>query len=133
VYLPVVRSSLYDVFQAFDFADPSTPNGDRATTTIAPQALFMMNSQIVSRQSGAMAERLLARTDLDDAGRVREAFLCAFSRTANEKETARALEGLNRIADSLAEKNLTAEETRRAAWQSLCRVLIASSNFVYVQ
>ena len=28
VYLPVLRSMLYDVFQAFDFPDPSTPGGD---------------------------------------------------------------------------------------------------------
>ena len=29
VYLPVIRSGLYDVFQAFDFADPSTSSGKR--------------------------------------------------------------------------------------------------------
>ena len=38
VYLPVLRSALYDVFQAFDFPDPAVPNGDRATTTVASQA-----------------------------------------------------------------------------------------------
>ncbi|MCE9527066.1 MAG: DUF1549 domain-containing protein [Planctomycetales bacterium] len=40
VYLPVVRSALYDVFQAFDFADPSVASGKRDSTTVAPQALF---------------------------------------------------------------------------------------------
>ena len=39
VYLPVIRSGLYDVFQAFDFADPSASNGKRIPTTVAPQAL----------------------------------------------------------------------------------------------
>jgi hypothetical protein len=32
VYLPVIRSGLYPVFQAFDFADPSTPAGLRVPT-----------------------------------------------------------------------------------------------------
>ena len=49
VYLPVLRSALYDVFQAFDFPDPAVPNGDRATTTVASQALFMMNGPIVEQ------------------------------------------------------------------------------------
>ena len=34
IYQPVVRSALFDVFQAFDFADPSLPNGDRVTTCL---------------------------------------------------------------------------------------------------
>ncbi len=56
IYLPVVRSSVYEVFSAFDFADPSTSNGKRPTTTVAPQALFMMNSPLVQAESRAMAE-----------------------------------------------------------------------------
>ena len=60
VYLPVIRSGLYDVFQAFDFADPSASNGKRIPTTVAPQALFMMNDQVVLKGSAAMARRLLA-------------------------------------------------------------------------
>jgi hypothetical protein len=40
LYLPVIRNHLYDVFQLFDSTDATVPNGDRATTTVAPQALF---------------------------------------------------------------------------------------------
>ena len=67
VYLPVVRSSMYEVFQAFDFADPSTANGDRNATVVAPQALFMMNGSVVLRHTRMLADKLLARKDLDDA------------------------------------------------------------------
>ena len=45
--MPVVRSSMYEMFQAFDLPDPSTPNGDRNATVVAPQALFMMNASLV--------------------------------------------------------------------------------------
>ena len=37
VYLPVIRSGLYDVFQAFDFADPSTSNGKRSRRPSRPR------------------------------------------------------------------------------------------------
>ena len=43
VYLPVLRSAVFDQFQAFDFPDPAVANGDRMRTTVASQALFMMN------------------------------------------------------------------------------------------
>ena len=67
VYIPVVRSSMYEMFQAFDLPDPSTPNGDRNSTVVAPQALFMMNATLVLKSTRNMAKKLLARSDLDDA------------------------------------------------------------------
>ncbi len=66
IYLPVVRSAVYDVFQAFDFADPSSMNGKRSATTVAPQALFMMNSALVRRETLAMAEQLLTSPAADE-------------------------------------------------------------------
>ena len=62
VYIPVVRSSMYEMFQAFDLPDPSTPNGDRNSTVVAPQALFMMNAPLVLKATRAMAEKLLAES-----------------------------------------------------------------------
>ena len=47
VYLPVVRNHLFDVFELFDYSDASVLNGSRSTSTVAPQALFMMNSELV--------------------------------------------------------------------------------------
>ncbi len=67
LYLPVIRSALYDVFQAFDFPDPSVPNGDRATTTVASQALFMMNSKVALEQTRELAKSLLSDQQIDDA------------------------------------------------------------------
>ena len=71
VYLPVIRSALYELYTAFDFGDPTVMNGDRPTTTVAPQALFVMNSPLVLESTRTMAAALLSRCDLDDAGRVR--------------------------------------------------------------
>ncbi len=73
VYLPVLRSALYDVFQAFDFPDPAVLNGDRATTTVASQALFMMNGQIVGRASEHLAEMLLSDAEPGDRDRLQRA------------------------------------------------------------
>jgi Protein of unknown function (DUF1553)/Protein of unknown function (DUF1549)/Planctomycete cytochrome C len=132
VYLPVVRSGLYDVFQAFDFADPSVSSGLRVPTTVAPQALFMMNDRLVLRCSEAMARRLLERPGLDDAGRIRHAYLAAYGRPPVEKEIARASESLRRFGSVLEAQGVAPRDRRVRAWQGLCQAIIAASEFIYL-
>jgi len=133
VYLPVVRSALYEVFQAFDFADPSTLNGRRDSTIVAPQALFMLNSRIVLEQSKALATQLLAEANVDDVGRIRRLYEIALSRPATEPETTRALAFVERYSHAVTEKGVPAGEQRLRAWQALCRTVLASNEFVYVE
>ena len=125
VYLPVVRSALYEVFQAFDFADPSVQNGRRDVTTVAPQALFMMNSAFASRQSQALAERVLQPEGLEDSARVRLACEIAIGNVPDADR-------LQRMCQYLKEYTQATGDPRQA-WQSLCRTLMAANEFVYVE
>jgi len=125
VYIPVVRSSMYDVFTAFDLPDPSMSNGDRDATVVAPQALFMMNGAVMLRHSKQMAEGLLARVDLDDAGRVRDAYERALSRPATGREVDQALTYVARMQEAW-------KGSRVSAWQSFCKSLLASNEFIYI-
>ncbi len=45
LYLPIVRNNVYDFFPTARLPDAAVPTGDRNTTTVAPQALLMMNSE----------------------------------------------------------------------------------------
>jgi hypothetical protein len=132
VYLPVVRSSGYDVFQAFDFADPSTPNGDRNSTVVAPQALFMMNGSVVLHHTRILADKLLGRSELDDAARIREAYERTLGRLPEPNEIDRALTFIVRVDQALEDETPAAEERRALAWQSFCKALIASNEFIYL-
>lgn len=132
VYLPVIRSALYDVFQAFDFADPSVAIGKRDSTTVAPQALFMMNSQIASSQSRELAEQLQAAA-ADDAERVRLLSERVFARPPTEMEMARSREFLVRYAAAATAAGKSSDVARSQGWQALCRAMLASNEFVYVE
>src|SRR5262245_7136437 len=116
IYLPVLRSMLYDVFQAFDFADPSSPNGDRATTTVAPQALFMRNSKLVSDQSGKLAVGLLHDEAPDNGGRVRQLYERALGRPASDAEVARALEFVRQYQAAVRDAARDDADCRLRAW-----------------
>jgi len=129
VYLPVIRSALYDVYTAFDFGDPTVMNGDRSSTTVAPQALFMLNSPIVLNATRSFAQAILKRSELTDAERVNQIYLKCFSRPATQAEIARSLEFLGRFEKAYAKST----DPRSSAWQSLCKSLIASNEFIYVE
>ena len=132
VYLPVLRSSLYDFFRAFDFADPSVLNGDRGSSVIAPQALFMMNGSVVGEHSLRWADQLLEQAGLDDPGRIRKAYEQAFARPAEPGEIERALGFIRKIEHALSEREEDPRKRRLLAWQSFCRSLLASNEFVYL-
>ena len=132
VYLPVVRSSLYDVFGAFEFADPSVPNGNRGEAVVAPQALFMMNGSLVLRHTRKMADRLLEHEDLDDAGRVRDTYERVLGRPPRSAEIDRALTFVANIDKALEGRSANPQERRARAWQSFCKAVIGSSEFLYI-
>ncbi len=133
IYLPVVRSALYDLFQAFDFAEPSVSEGQRQSTTVAPQAWFMMNSKVVAEATRTMAERLLENESADDATRVTTAYRAAYGRSPDEIEVQRALQFVAAYTESLSAEGIAADELRVKAWQSLCRVILSANEFIYVE
>jgi hypothetical protein len=132
VYIPVIRSSMYEVFRVFDLPDPSTPNGDRDSTVVAPQALFMMNGSVVLKHSRKLAESLLSRSDLDDAGRIRDAYERALARPPAAREIDQALTFLARVDDTLRDRQKDANERRVLAWQSFCKSLLGANEFIHV-
>jgi len=141
IYQPVVRSALFDVFQAFDFADPSLPNGDRVTTTIAPQALFLMNSVLVDNQSATIADRVLALGG-NETSRLRTLYQSLLGRSPDTDETAQATSFLSEYRRATLEDDKTNNDTKDEAkkvspeiraWRALCRVLLSSTEFVYTE
>jgi hypothetical protein len=132
LYLPVVRSALYDVFQVFDFADPSVLNGRRDQTTVAPQALFMLNSRLVAESAQRLADHFLAEPWPDDGARVAALYQLAYGRMPAPDEAAQALAYLDRYLEVAGPRPDSGQAWRRRAWQSLCRTLIAASEFIYL-
>jgi hypothetical protein len=131
VYLPIVRNHMYDLFDLFDYSDSGVPNGSRATTTVAPQALFLMNSELVAEAARNLAD-LLLRTAADDAQRTHRLYVRAYSRPPKPVELARAGTFLDRFARRLEAEEPDARERRRRAWQALCQAILVSNEFVSI-
>jgi hypothetical protein len=124
LYLPVVRNHMYDVFDLFDYTESSVATGDRATTTVAPQALFLLNGDVMVQAASDLAKQVQASAS-DDAGRVDRLYRVVYARPPGPREAERALAFLGRYAK--------AANDRGAAWRSLCQTLLASNEFVYLR
>jgi hypothetical protein len=136
LYLPVVRNNVHDVFQLLDFPDPAVSTSDRTTTTVSPQALLMLNSELVMQTAASFADRLRDEATSDE-GQIQRLYALAYSRPASAVEVAESMKFL-----AAADASLTASrdassaddhERRRQAWSLLCQTIFASSEFIYVQ
>src|SRR5262249_61633351 len=85
VSAPVLGNALPQRFEVLDFADPSVPTGVRNVSTVAPQALFLMNPPFILEQSRPAARQLLAEPGTDDQ-RITRAYRMALGRGPTDAE-----------------------------------------------
>ena len=93
VYMMTKRSRLLPLMTTFDFRDTTVSCGQRDVTTVAPQALALLNNQFVHAQSEALALRLAKRTDIREE-QIRLAWELTFNRHPSPTEIGQALQHL---------------------------------------
>jgi hypothetical protein len=115
VYIYVKRSFRMPMFEAFDMPDTSVSCERRNVTTVAPQALALLNNEFMNEQAEKFAERLKREHGEDRAKWVEAAWRIGLGRTPQEQEKQQALEFL------------AAQPLNR-----LCLVLFNMNEFLYV-
>ncbi len=90
VYLPLLRGVTPRSLEAFDPVEQTLVTGKRDATTVPGQALYLLNSTFIRRQSLNLAERLLKDKDTTDDIRIQRAYRLTLGRTPTEREIARA-------------------------------------------
>lgn len=122
VYTPAFRNKRLELFEVFDFADINASVGQRASTAVAPQALFLMNHPFVTEQAKLAATRTLAEKAADDAARIDQAYHTALGRapTANERSLAQTF------------LRTAGGDAPVEAWAQLHQALFASVDFRYL-
>jgi hypothetical protein len=129
VYMPVIRNHLYDLFQQFDYPDPAVPNGNRNATVVAPQALLMMNSELVTQSASRLAQHLLADEKASNASRLEHAYLKAYARPPTTAERRRAERFITEYPTATG---LDKAAARTEAWTAFCQTLLAANEFIYL-
>ena len=117
IYLPVVRSHVYDFLSLLDFPNPTAPTGRRGSSTVATQALLMLNSSFLINQSAVIARQIQSHEDP-----LHELYLRLFSRPVTREERAEAQVFLREAGNDGPQ-----------AWALLCHTLLISNEFLYLR
>jgi hypothetical protein len=125
IYLPVVRNHLYEVFSLFDYADAGSVVGNRGTSTVAPQALFALNSEFMHNASVKLAQRVMRQHDTE-TDRIANLFELVLSRKPNGRDLAA-------VRAFLASARQQNPENKEEPLRLLAHTLLSSNEFVYIQ
>ena len=115
IYLVQKRSLRVPLMETFDLPENSLSCGRRIVSTVAPQALALLNDPFAEEMAVSFAERLQRESGADSAAQIDRAFAIAFQRApdAGEREQCLAF---------LKDRSL----------QELCRALMNLNEFAYV-
>jgi hypothetical protein len=149
VYLPVYRRTPAWAAgqQLFGQADPKVVTGNRPSTTVPTQALYLLNGEFMIEQAKHTARRLLAKENFSDpesqnvhSGASRDRDQTSFPKSASDQErlSSLILACYSRLArddeiQSLLQylKKSEAEgSSREQAWSEVCHAVFASNEFM---
>jgi hypothetical protein len=132
IYLTVKRNQRIPILQSFDAPDALQGVGRRPTTTVAPQALLMMNNPHVHTYAQAFARRIHAASDQELDNVIQAGFITALARPADSQELQQMAEFLTQQTAAYKESGYGAESRLRAI-KDFCQLLICSNEFIYVE
>jgi hypothetical protein len=131
VYLMTQRLQRHPFLGLFDAPDTNTSTDRRTSSTVPPQALYLMNNPFVAEQAAAFARRLLA--DAPDADQcIDQAIRRAWGRPPTPAERERGTRYLETCRARLTQANVPEQQRELEARTSFARVLFCSNEFVYV-
>lgn len=131
VYLMEPRLNKHPFMALYDGPDPNKSTEQRATSTVALQALSLMNGAFLKDKSTALSQRL-AKEAADPQARVQLAYTLLLGRPAESTEQTEALDYVRDYEAQLMSDGRSAEEANQVAWTSLSRILLSSNEFIYI-
>ncbi|RCL33226.1 MAG: DUF1553 domain-containing protein, partial [Verrucomicrobia bacterium] len=125
VYIKIKRSLKDPMLTGFDFADTDAPCPQRFTTTVATQALNLLNSNFVNDKAAIFAKRLEEEVKGDITARIKRGLEIVTSKPANPKSL--------KIAEEMVKK-LKSDHglDDQAALQRFCLVALNMNEFIFV-
>jgi hypothetical protein len=89
VYIFVRRNTPYPLLDTFDWANPQLVHNKREVTTTAPQALALINSDLVFEWSKALAGRVIREAGPKESAQIDRLFEILYARKPDSVERSR--------------------------------------------
>ena len=131
IYFTVKRSKLIPMMQVFDAPDALQGLAERAETTIAPQALMLLNNPHIRQHARNFAKRLADMPSAAPDVTIRAAYLTALGRPPSADEAADSVTFLTQQTTSYSTAGKP--DARDLALADFCQALLCLNEFVYVE
>jgi hypothetical protein len=128
IYFFVKRSKIIPLMLLFDAPNSLSGLGARATTTVAPQALAMMNNPQVQAYAQGLAARVKAASP-DES--IRTTYRLALSREPSQQEAADAEAFIREQSQQY--RSAGTRDADQAARVDFCQAILSLNEFVYVE
>jgi hypothetical protein len=134
VYIVTIRSDRTGFGPLFDMADSTAQVDRRTSSTVAPQALYLMNSPFALEQTKALAKRILTEVQGTDSARIHRLYGLLYGREASPEEMKIGLDYLSHARRSRSARvaGPGAPDMEMAAWVQYCQILLCANEFLYV-
>lgn len=117
LYIFVRRNLRYPFFEAFDRPDTNASCPQRPVTTIAPQALTLLNGELAAECARALADRSRLEAGPEFGAQIGRVYLLAFGRSPDADE--------RRIAQDFLRRDPSLER--------YCLAIINTNEFIYIE
>ena len=129
IYVEHNRKQNMTILECFDFPRANPNCLERHLSTVAPQALHLLNNETIYELMRSLSDRVNREVGTDPAEQIIRSYHLALGRSPTPDETRLAAETLNRLHQ---EWSKTESDPGREALASLCHVLINSAEFLYI-
>lgn len=137
VYMFHKRLIPYPMFQAFDRPELMTSCARRQNTTVAPQAMVILNDRFVRAVAGDFAKLLSGAADSESTAQeselkplVQRAFETSFARLPTSSEMEASIQFIESQTQARTERG--EQDARAAALTDFCQSLFGLNEFIYV-
>jgi hypothetical protein len=107
VYVFIRRNTPYPLLDTFDWANPQLVHGRREVTTTAPQALALVNNDLVFEWSKALAGRVIREAGENESARIDRLYQITLGRAPSAAEKTRLVSFLDK-QEKVVAKQLSA-------------------------
>ncbi len=130
IYMFHKRVVQYPLMQAFDAPDAQQSCARRMNTTVAPQALALLNDPFVRQRAEELARRIQTDAGENADAQIRRAFQLCLNRDPAPDELASAREFI--AAQSTARAPRDTANSQRLALTDFCQSLFGLNEFIYI-
>ena len=137
IYVQQARKRIPTHLETFDYPQMNPNCLERRDSTVATQALHLMNNGMVQQLAEQFAQRVSREVGAEPSKRVERVYLIALSRFPNDEEKQIGLKALSQLTEQWANNPAAAgkidpDAVRHKALTTYCHAIMNSASFLYV-